>query len=100
MTLWLELARAAAAVNLGLLVALGWVWVPSYRRHGAQHTLGLLVFGGFLFVENALWVYFYLVHDDFIGWFVNSGSDVQMGVTALCGLELVALTFLVYVTWR
>ena len=100
MALWLDLARAAAALNLGLLVALGWVWIQSYRRHGATHTLGLLVFSAFLFVENLLWLYFYLVHEAFVGWVVNSGTDVQMGVTALCGLEFVALVFVVAITWR
>ena len=100
MALWLDVARAAAGVNVLLLVALGSVWLRNYRRHGASHTLGLLVFGGFLLVENLLWLYFYALHPAFVGWFVNAGTDVQVGMAFLCGFELVALVFLVRVTWQ
>ncbi|WP_313696193.1 hypothetical protein [Halorarum halobium] len=100
MTIWLEAARVAAGVNTLLLLALGTVWLRNYRRHGAEHTLGLLVVAGFLLVENLLWLYFYLAHPAFIGWFVASGADVQAGVTMLCGLELVALAFLARLTLR
>ncbi len=82
-----------------MLLALGSVWLRGYRQHGARHTLGLLVFAGFLLVENALWLYLYALHPAFVGWFVNAGTDVQVGMTLLCGLELVALAFLVRITW-
>lgn len=98
MTFWLDVARGAAAVNVLLLLALGSVWFRNYRRHGARHTLGLLVFAGFLLVENALWLYFYVFHSEFVGWFVHASSDVQIGMTFLCGLELVALVFLARLT--
>ena len=98
MSLWLDVARAAAGLNVVILGALGVVWLRGYREHGASHTLGLLVFAAFLFVENLLWIYLYVVHPGFIGWFVNASGDVQMGVTMLCGLELVALGFLARIT--
>lgn len=98
MDVWLGAARLAAALNVALLLALGYVWLGNYRSHRAQHTLGLLVFAGLLFVQNVLWLYFYLLHPDFIAWFVNSGNDVRVGVTALCGLELGALAFLGRIT--
>ena len=99
MGVWLDLALGAAAANVVLLVALGSVWFRTYRQYGARHTLGLLVFAAFLLVENALWLYYYTLHAGFVGWFENSGPDVQVGVTLLCGLELVALVFLVRITW-
>ena len=99
MGVWLDLARVAAAANAVLLLGLGSVWLRNYRRHGAKHTLGLLVFAAFLLVENVLWLYFYSFHAAFVGWFVNSGVDVQVGVMSLCGLELVALLFLARITW-
>lgn len=99
MNVWLEAARVAAGVNLLLLVALGSVWLRNYRQHGARHTLGMLVFAAFLVVENALWLYFYALHPSFIGWFVNANAEVQVGMTLLCGLELVALAFLARITW-
>lgn len=99
MSIWLDAARLAAGVNVLLLLGLGWVWLSNYRRHGAAHTLGLLVFAALLLVQNALWLYFYVLHPQFIGWFENASVDVQIGVTLLCGLELVALAFLARITW-
>lgn len=99
MSTWLAVARAASAANVLLLVALGSVWLRNYRHHGARHTLGLLVVASFLLVENALWLYFYVVHPGFVGWFVESALDIQVGVAMLCGLELLALLALVRITW-
>jgi hypothetical protein len=100
MALWLDAARVAAGVNVLLLLGLLSVWFRNYRTHGAQHTLGLLVFAGFLLVENLLWLYFYVFHDSFVGWFLATGTEVQVGLTLLCTLELVALAFLSYLTWQ
>lgn len=99
MAIWLDVARVAAGTNVLLLVALGAVWLRNYRDHGAQHTLGLLVVAAFLLVENGLWLYFYVLHPAFVGWFVASPTDVQVGVMLLCGLELVALAFLARLAW-
>lgn len=100
MSRWLDVARVAAGVNVVFLLGLGSVWLRNYRRHGASHTLGLLVFAGFLLIENLLWLGLYLFHDGFIGWFLNTTPDVQIGMTLLCGLELLALAFLVRITWQ
>lgn len=97
---WLDAARVAAGVNVLLLLALGGVWLRNYRRYGAQHTLALLVVAAFLLVENALWLYFYVVHEAFVGWFVAAGPQVQAGLTLLCVLELVALAVLSLLTWQ
>lgn len=100
MSVWLDVARAAAAVNVVLLLGLGWVWLRGYREHGAQHTLALLVFAGFLLFENVLWLYLYVLDPEFVDWFAYASGGVQVAMTFLCGLELVALVFLSYVTWR
>lgn len=100
MATWLDAARVAAGVNVLLLLGLLRVWLGNYRQHGARHTLGLLVFAAFLLVENVLWLYFYVLHDSFVGWFVAAGTEVQVGLTLLCALELVALAFLSYLAWQ
>lgn len=100
MSIWLDIARLAAGANATLLLVLVAIWLGNYRRHGASHTLALLVVAGFLLVENALWLYLYLLHPAFISWFVDASMDVQVGITMLCGLELVALAVLAYITWR
>ncbi|MCL9816200.1 hypothetical protein [Natronocalculus amylovorans] len=100
MSLLLDIARVAAIVNIVLLLSLVYVWLPNYRRHGAPHTLGLLVFSVFLLLQNSLWIYLYGFHGEFIGWFLRSDLDIQVGVTLLCALETLALLFLVRITWR
>ncbi|MFB6105223.1 MAG: hypothetical protein ABEJ57_09140 [Halobacteriaceae archaeon] len=98
MSTLLNAALLAAAVNAVLLVALLWVWGQSYRSVGAAHTLGLIVVGAFLLVENGLWLYFYGIDTTFRGWYVAIGTGPQVGMFALCGLETVALLVLAYVT--
>lgn len=90
----------AAVANLVLLSVLGGVWVRSYRQVRASHTLGLLVFAAFLLIQNVVWLYFYAVHDGYIAWFVETSTDVQVGMVALCGLQTLALLALVRITWR
>lgn len=100
MSVWLNIALAAAVLNLVLLAVLSSVWLRNYRRHKASHTLGLLVFALFLIVQNVLWFYFYQFHPAFIGWFINAETDVQIGMMLLCGLETIALVVLFRITWR
>lgn len=99
MSLWITVARLTAVANILLAAGLGAVWLQNYRRHGANHTLALLVVAGFLLAENALWLFFYALHPHFVGWFVNSPTDIQVGVTMLCGLEFVALVALARITY-
>lgn len=99
MTILLTTAVIAAAVNLLLLLTLGSIWFRNYRQHRASHTLGLLVFAAFLTIQNSLWIYFYQVHPAFIRWFVNAGTDVQIGMVLLCGLETLALFILFRISW-
>lgn len=100
MSMLLEVARGAALVNVALLLSLTYVWGGSYRRHGATHTLALLVFAGFLLVQNVLWLYMYVMDARFVNWYLNADTDMQAGLLGLCGLETAALVFLVYITWR
>lgn len=100
MTFWLTLAWVSAGLNVIVLLLLGTVWVRNYRDHGASHTLGLLVVAAFLLIENCLWLYFYLLDQTFRGWFIATSTPVQIGVTLLCSLELVALLVLARITWQ
>jgi hypothetical protein len=60
MSLVLDLARASAAINVVLLLALARVWMVNYRQIRSKHTLGTLLFTVFLLAENALALYYYL----------------------------------------
>lgn len=100
MAIWLDLARVAIGLNLILLAALGGVWLRRYAAFGARHTLMLLIFAAVLGLQNLLWLYFYTLHAGFIDWYLVAGIDVQVGVFALCGLELVGLAVLSSMTLR
>ena len=100
MAIWLDLARVTVGLNMVVLAALGGVWLRNYLDHGARHTLMLLVFAAVLFCQNVLWLYFYTLHPEFVGWYLASSLDVQLGVLALCGLELVGLAVLASFTLR
>jgi len=60
MSLMLDAARVAAAVNILLLLGIIGVWARSYREIRAPFTAVSIVFAAFLLVENAVALYFYL----------------------------------------
>ena len=99
MSLLLDLGRIAALANVGLLLGLMYVWGNAYRHHRATHTLGLLIFATVLLAQNLLWIYAYLFHEQFIGWFELGDLAYQLTVTALCGLQTAALVVLARITW-
>jgi hypothetical protein len=100
MGVWMTAAQIAAAANLLLVGALGSVWLRNYRRHGASHTLAYLVFAAFLFVENALWLYLYVLNDAFVGWYEVTTPTIQTSMALLCGLETLALVAVARITLR
>jgi hypothetical protein len=100
MAVWLDLARLAAVANLLVLAALGGTWLRSYRAHGARHSLMLLIFAAILAVQNTLWLYFYTLHAGYVEWYAAASPDVQVGIMALCGLELLGLAVLASLTLR
>ena len=100
MSVLLDVARVAAVANIALLLGLAYVWGGTYRQHRASHTLGLLIFAAFLLVQNAIWIYVYVLHDQFVFWFQEGDLAYQVAVMLLCGLQTVALLVLVRITWR
>lgn len=99
MAVWIDIARVAAALNVGLLVALDVVWGRNYRRLRSKHALGLLTFGGFLLAENLLWVYAYSADPTFRGWLYDGAPLAQQAMMGLCVLESAGLLVLAWVTW-
>lgn len=100
MSLLLEVARGAVFLNLGLLGALIYVWGGNYRRHRAAHTFVMLLFAGFLVVQNLVWGFLYLLDFRYINWFLGAEEDLQLLLTFLCTFETVALAVLTWITWR
>jgi hypothetical protein len=92
MSLLLDVARVAAAVNIVMLLALASVWATNYRQIRSRQTLGALVFALFLLAENALALYYY----------VFAGLDVSppaiRAMMFLQVLESLGIAFLLWVT--
>jgi len=91
-TLMLDVARAAAGVNVLLLLALGYVWASNYWEIRSQQTLGTLLFALLLLAENVMALYYY-----FSGIAIPAPAMEAMVVLNL--LETAAIAFLTYVTW-
>lgn len=59
MSLMLDAARVAAALNILMLLGLLRVWVGTYREIRAPLTFGSIVFATLLLAENIVALYFY-----------------------------------------
>ena len=93
MTLVLDAARVAAAVNVVLLLGLLAVWARTYREVRAPMTAGTMVFASFLLAENAVALYFYLTAPAMPPLAVRFMMVLQV-------LETVGIAVLAYVTWQ
>jgi hypothetical protein len=98
-SVWIDVARVAAAVNLFVLAGLAVVWGRNYRTFRSKHAAGLLVFAVLLFAENAVALYIYQADPTLSVWFATAVPDVAWrALLALHVLELVALVALARVT--
>ena len=97
---WIDLARAAVALNVALLGALLYVWGRNYYRIRSKHTLGLLVFAVLLAGENVFALYFYLLDPVLSAWFSTAVPDLAWQAMVLLHVfETVGLAVLAWVTW-
>lgn len=93
MSLMLDAARVAAALNIGLLLLLLAVWGRTYREIRAPLTLGSMVFAALLLAENAVALTFYLNPPPMPGLAVQVMMVLQV-------LETAGIGALAYVTWQ
>ena len=93
MSMILNAARVAAAVNIGLLLALLVVWGRTYREIRAPLTLGSMVFAALLLAENVVALWFYLSPPPMPGAAVRVMMVLQV-------LETAGIGVLAYVTWQ
>lgn len=102
MSMWVTVAKAATAINVVLLIALGYVWARNYRKFRSKHALGLLLFAFFLLLENGLVLYTYLLDPTLSSWW-HDESLVPMIVwqaqMAIHVLQTIGLLFLVWITY-
>jgi hypothetical protein len=93
MSLVLDAARIAAAINILLLAGLIAIWVRTYREIRAPLTLGTIIFATFLLAENAVALYFYF----------NAPAMPPLAVEVMMVLQILetlGIAALSYVTWK
>ncbi|WP_226007483.1 hypothetical protein [Natrinema salinisoli] len=101
MSLWIAAAKVATALNVVLLLGLGYIWGRNYLTFKSKHTLGLLVFAVFLLLENALVLYYYLIDPDLSAWWHNESLvpmivwQTQMAINIA---QTAGLSFLLWIT--
>jgi hypothetical protein len=102
MAVLIDAMRAFSALNVLLLLGLGYVWGRNFLQFRSKHTLGLLVFAVLLFAENALAIYFFVFHDTLTFWVTNPQlvpPPAQQAMLALRVFEFGGIAFLTWVTW-
>lgn len=93
MSLMLDAARVAAALNVVLLSVLIVLWGRLYREIRSQFTLGSIVFAVFLLAENAVALWFYF----------NAPKMPPLAVEVMMVLQILevfGIGALLYVTWQ
>jgi hypothetical protein len=99
-SIWVDAARVATALNVLLLLTLGVIWGRNYLDLRSKHTLGLLVFAVFLLLENAFALYYYLVDPDLSAWYSTQVPVIAWQAMMLVQvLETLGILFLTWVTW-
>ncbi len=93
MSLVLDAARVAAAINVLLLAGLIGIWLRTYREIRAPMTLGSIVFATFLLAENLVALYFYF----------NAPAMPTLAVQVMMLLQILetfGISVLTYFTWK
>jgi hypothetical protein len=72
------------------------VWVRNYRAFASNLVLGLVAFGVAMLAENGVALYFFLSVESLYA----GDPHVGVAVLVLRAIQLVAVTFLTYVTWK
>lgn len=100
MSLWFDIARLSAGINVVLLSVLLFIWGRNYLEFRSKHTFGLGIFALFLLAENTLSLYVYIVDPTLSAWFASEVPDIAwQAMMALHVLETIGLAFLVWITW-
>ena len=99
MSLLIDAARIAVAVNVVLLAVVAGIWGRNYRKLGSKHTLGMLLFAALLLLENAFALYYYLVDPTLSAWFSTQVPAVAWRAMLLFHiLEMVAIAIITWTT--
>jgi phosphoglycerol transferase MdoB-like AlkP superfamily enzyme len=99
---FVRIVQVFAVLNILLLGVLLYVWGSNWWRLRSKHTLGLVLFAGFLLAENAVAAYLFIMDPTLSAW-INDPTAVprpaRITLAALRLMEFGGLAFLTWVTW-
>ncbi len=100
MSLWFDVVRVAAGLNVVLLAVLLAIWGRNYLEFRSKHTLGLSLFAVFLLAENALSLYIFIVDPTLSAWFASEVPNiVWRAMMVLHVLQTIGIAVLLWVSW-
>jgi hypothetical protein len=102
MSVAIDVFRVFSALNVLLVLGLGYVWGRNYLQFRSKHTLGLCVFALFFLLENALAVYFFIFDPTLSAWIISPQfvpPIAQFAMSSLRVLEFGGLAFITWITW-
>lgn len=100
MALWFDLTRLLTVLSIGLLLGLSIVWARNYRTLHTRFTLGFLLFGGFLLIENGYALYIYVLDPTTSHWFAEIPQRYNAAIMTITLLEFAALVVLSWMTFE
>jgi phosphoglycerol transferase MdoB-like AlkP superfamily enzyme len=99
---FVRIVQVFALLNILLLAGLLYVWGTNWWQLRSKHTLGLVLFGTFLLLENAAAAYLFIMDPALSAWITNEQQVPPVAQQTLAGLRLLefgGLSFLTWVTW-
>ncbi len=90
----MEIAVILEAINSVLLILLLYVYIGNYKQMKNNFTLGLILFAGFVLLQNLVGLYFHLMMVEYYS------QQAMQHALLLSGLQTIALAVLNYVTWK
>jgi hypothetical protein len=97
-----SIVQVFAVLNILLLGVLLYIWGSNWWQLRSKHTLGLVVFAGFLLAENALAAYLFILDPTLSAWIHNDQMvpyPAQLALAALRVFEFSGIAFLTWVSW-
>ncbi|WP_435076048.1 hypothetical protein [Halococcus sp. AFM35] len=98
MPIWFDVTRLVTVLNIAVLCGLGYLWVRTHLELRTKVTLGFLLFGGFLLVENGFAFYLFVVDPTTSAWFAEIPARYNIAFMVLTLLQFGALGALSWVT--
>ncbi len=92
------LGMAVALANISIIVILLSIYWKNYRKWKSEYTLGLLIFGTFLLIQNLLSMGFLAPPPPPMPSGVEQGADYSLLLINIS--QLIALSALLKISWK